>query len=145
MNAVRHPGKRRETGTRPSFTSRTARAEEVRMAHYLLQAAYTNESWGAQIREPKSVVDRLRPAVDKVGGRIETIYYSFGEYDVLVICELPNDEAAAALSLAFSAGGAVKAFKTTPLLTVDQGISALKKASDVAAVYRPPTRQPASV
>ena len=115
------------------------------MGHYLIQAAYTNESWSTQIREPKSPVDRIRPAVDKVGGRIETVYYSFGEYDVLCICELPNDEAAAALSLAFSAGGALKAFKTTPLLTVDQGLSALKKASDVAAVYRPPTRQPTTV
>jgi len=115
------------------------------MAHYLIQAAYTPESWNTQIREPKNVVDRIRPAVDKAGGRIETVFYCFGEYDVIAICELPNDETAAALSLAFSAGGAVKAFKTTPLLTVDQGLSALRKASDLAAVYKPPTRQPLTV
>jgi hypothetical protein len=43
----------------------------------------------------------------------------------------------AAIAVAVSAGGAVKASKTTPLMTGAQGVEALKKAETVAKVYRP--------
>ena len=71
-----------------------------------------------------------------MGGRIESAYYAFGEYDVVGIMEMPDPVSAAAFSLAASAGGAVKAIKTTPLLTIEDGIAAMQKAA--GAGYRPP-------
>jgi uncharacterized protein with GYD domain len=65
-------------------------------------------------------------------------YLAFGEYDVIGIMEMPDHVSAAAFSLAASAGGGLKAVKTTPLLTVEEGIEALKKAA--GAGYRPPGR-----
>jgi uncharacterized protein with GYD domain len=61
---------------------------------------------------------------------------SFGEDDVVAICELPDNVSAAAFSLAVSAGGALKTSKTTPLMTFEEGIEAMKKAPK--AGYRPP-------
>ena len=55
---------------------------------------------------------------------------------MLVICQLPDNVSATALSMAISAGGAVKSVKTTPLVTFDEGLEALKKAKD--AGYTPP-------
>ena len=52
--------------------------------------------------------------------------------------EAPDNVTAAALSLAFSSGGAVKAIKVTPLMTIDEGIDATRRGAEVAAVYRPP-------
>jgi len=49
---------------------------------------------------------------------------------------MPDNVSAAAFSMAASAGGALKAIKTTPLLTVQEGIEAMRKAADVE--YRPP-------
>ena len=43
---------------------------------------------------------------------------------------------AASLSLAFSAGGSVKAVKTTPLMTVEEGVEAMRKAGGTG--YQPP-------
>jgi uncharacterized protein with GYD domain len=60
----------------------------------------------------------------------------FGEYDLLVICELPDTVSAAALSMAISAGGAVKAIKIVPLMTFEDGLKAMGKAK--AAEYAPP-------
>ena len=45
---------------------------------------------------------------------------------------------AAAFSLAATAGGSVKAIKTTPLLSVDQGITAMKRADEIGRNYHPP-------
>jgi uncharacterized protein with GYD domain len=108
------------------------------MARYLFQASYTSEAWAAQVSNPQNRIEVIRPVIERLGGRLETAYLSFGDYDVVVIAELPDNIGAAAFSLAASAGGALKAVKTTPLLTVEEGLEALKKAA--GAGYRPPGR-----
>jgi hypothetical protein len=55
---------------------------------------------------------------------------------LLVICEMPDNVSAAALSMAISAGGAIKAVKTAPLMTFEDGLEALRQAK--AAEYVPP-------
>jgi uncharacterized protein with GYD domain len=108
------------------------------MARYLFQAAYTSEAWAAQVQHPQNRIDVIRPVIERLGGRIECAYLAFGDYDVMVIAEMPDHVSAAAFSVAGSAGGGIKAVKTTPLLTMDEGIEALKKAA--GAGYRPPGR-----
>jgi uncharacterized protein with GYD domain len=108
------------------------------MARYLFQGAYTSEAWAAQVSHPQNRIEVIRPVIERLGGRLECAYLAFGEYDVIGILEMPDNVSAAAFSLAASAGGALKAIKTTPLLTVEEGIEALKKAA--GAGYRPPGR-----
>lgn len=108
------------------------------MPQYLYQVAYTSESLAAQIKNPQ---DRLqlvsKQIADAVGAKIIAGGYSYGEYDVSTIVEAPDDVTMAAVALAIAAGGAVKAAKTTPLLTGAEWVSALKKAPAVSAQYRP--------
>ena len=106
------------------------------MPHYLLQVAYTGDAWGNQIKSPQNVIDRVRPAIEGLGGRIESAFYAFGEYDVIAILEFPDNVSAGAFSLAAAAGGAIKAIKTTPLMTVEEGMEMMRKAG--GAGYRPP-------
>ena len=108
------------------------------MAKYLFQAAYTSEAWAAQLQNPQNRVEAIRPVIAGLGGRIESVYFAFGDYDVVGIVEMPNNVSMAAFSLAAAAGGAVKTVKTTPLLTIEEGIEAMRKASGTG--YRPPGR-----
>ena len=106
------------------------------MPHYLLQVAYTADAWAAQVKSPQNRIDAVRPAVERLGGKIETAYLAFGDYDLITILEMPDNVSAAAFSLAASAGGAVKAIKTTPLMTLEEGIEAMRKAGGTG--YRAP-------
>jgi uncharacterized protein with GYD domain len=108
------------------------------MARYLFQVSYTSEAWAAQVSNPQNRMEVIRPVIERLGGHLESAYLSFGDYDVVVIAEMPDNSSAAALSLAASAGGALKAVKTTPLLTIEEGIEAMKKAA--GAGYHPPGR-----
>ena len=54
--------------------------------------------------------------------------YLTAGFDVLAITEMPDNICAAAISIAFAAGGAVASIKTTPLLTASQAVEALRKA-----------------
>jgi hypothetical protein len=67
----------------------------------------------------------------------EHAWLAFGEYDIIAVVELPENTDAAAFSMAVAAAGAVKAFKTTPLLSVEEGVEAMRKAQ--GAGYRPPS------
>jgi uncharacterized protein with GYD domain len=108
------------------------------MALYMYQAAYTPESWAAQIKNPQSRIEKVsRQNCEAVGGKLIGAWLAFGEYDVVVIADVPNEESMAGICLAVAAGGAVKTSKTTQLMTGDQGVEALKKAGTVAKTYKP--------
>jgi len=106
------------------------------MAFYALQTAYTPVGWAALLKDPQNRLEAVKPVVERIGGSIVNGWLTFGEYDVLVICEMPDNVSATALSMAISAGGAVKAVKTTPLMTFEEGIEAQKKAKE--SQYTPP-------
>ncbi|MGH7391081.1 MAG: GYD domain-containing protein [Candidatus Rokuibacteriota bacterium] len=106
------------------------------MPYYMLQAAYTPEAWAAMVQNPQNRLEALRPVVEKLGGKIEGGWLAFGEYDVVLICQMPNNVSAAAFSMAGAAGGAAKAVKTTPLMTTEEAMEAMRKASGVG--YSPP-------
>jgi uncharacterized protein with GYD domain len=105
------------------------------MPHYLHQVAYSREGWEALLAHPQNRIEAVRPAIEKLGGKIEAAWFAFGEYDVVVITELPDNVSAAAISIAFAGGGACKAVQTTPLMSPEEALRALKKAGECG--YRP--------
>jgi uncharacterized protein with GYD domain len=73
-----------------------------------------------------------------VGGKLHGFWYGFGEYDAYNLWEAPDNVSMAAVAVAISAGGALNSFQTTPLLTVEETLSALEKAQSIK--YEPPGR-----
>jgi uncharacterized protein with GYD domain len=112
----------------------------LRMPQYLLQVAYTPEAWASLLKSPHNRLEAVRPAVEKLGGKFDTGWFCFGDYDLVAVLNMPDNVSAAAFSLAASAGGAVRAIKTTPLLSTDEGVEAMKKAATTG--YKPPNRKP---
>ncbi len=106
------------------------------MAKFLLLVSYTSEAWASQVKNPSNRIEAVRPAVEKLGGKIETAYYAFGEYDLVVTTEFPDNVSVSAFAITAAAGGAIKTFKTVPLLSVEEGIEAITKAGDTG--YKPP-------
>jgi len=89
------------------------------MPKYLVQASYTTEGIQGLVRDSASGRRAdVQAAVKTLGGKVEAFYYAFGDDDVVLILDLPNNIKAAALGLTISGSGAVRV-RTTPLLTVD--------------------------
>lgn len=99
------------------------------MATYLIQAAYNSAAVSALIAHPQNRADAIRKPIEKLGGNIVGFWLAFGEFDVVGIVEMPDNVSAAAFGLAVAAGGSVRAQKTTPLLSMEEGMAALKKAA----------------
>jgi uncharacterized protein with GYD domain len=106
------------------------------MPIYMIQASYTSGAWGKLVQRPENRQEALKPVIEQLGGQLLAWYYAFGEYDVMILVEVPGNVNAAAASMAVAAGGAVKALKTTPLMSPDEGFDALLLAQ--GAGYRSP-------
>jgi uncharacterized protein with GYD domain len=106
------------------------------MPHYLIQTGYTPESWAKMMKNPQDRIEAVRPAVEALGGKIETGYLTFGDYDLVAICEFPDNATAAAFSISVASKGAVRGLKTTPLLTMQEAVEAQTRAG--SSTYTPP-------
>jgi uncharacterized protein with GYD domain len=105
------------------------------MPHYLLQVAYSREGWQGLIAQPQDRIEAVRPAIEKLGGKIKSAWFAFGEYDVVVITEMPDNVSAAGIAIAFASGGACKSVHTTPLMSAEEAVQAVRKAGECG--YRP--------
>jgi len=100
------------------------------MAHFLFQVSYTPEAWKKLVANPVNRAEVLKPVVAKLGGKLENGWFTFGEYDVVVLAQMPDAVAAGAFAVAVGAGGACKTVKTTQLFGFEEGLSMCKKAAD---------------
>jgi uncharacterized protein with GYD domain len=117
------------SGSPPTHTG-THLEKGAFMPSYLLQAAYSTEALAAMVKKPQNRTEAVRKAIEKLGGSLESIWLSFGDYDVVAILEMPDNASAAGFALAIAAGGACRSVKTTPLLSADEGMTAMKKAGN---------------
>ncbi len=104
------------------------------MPKYLVQASYIGD--GVQgLRKEGGTARRavVEKACSSVGGKLDALYYSFGETDVVTIMDLPDNVTAAGVALLVAASGTID-IKTTVLLTPEEVDAAVKVGGD----YRPP-------
>ena len=104
------------------------------MPKYLYQASYTTEGAKGLLKDGGS---KRRAAaeglVKSLGDKLEAFYYAFGEPDLFIILDVPDNVSAAAGALTVTAAGAVS-IKTTVLLSPEE----LDQAAKKSATYRPP-------
>jgi uncharacterized protein with GYD domain len=104
------------------------------MSKYLIHASYSTEGIKGILKGGGSARRAaIQEAAQSVEGRLEAIYFGFGEHDAFAILELPNNVSAAALALVVNASGAARA-KTTVLLTPEE----VDQATKSTVRYRPP-------
>ena len=106
------------------------------MGKYLLQASYPQQAVSGLVQKPEDRTAVLQELVSSLGGKLISFDYCFGDYDVVVILETPDDTTMAAISMIAAASGAATNIKTTVLLSGAQGLEAAKKAASVT--YRAP-------
>jgi uncharacterized protein with GYD domain len=106
------------------------------MGTYMTQFSYTSQAWAALVKNPEDRAEVFRGLAKKMGGKMLSLHYCFGEYDGVIMMEAPDEATVMAVLLAAISPGHVKATKTTTLVSVQQAMSAMKKAS--GASYRAP-------
>lgn len=109
------------------------------MPLYLLKFSYTPDTWAQMIENPEDRRKAAQSYVKSVGGKLQGFWYAFGNHDGYALVDAPDNVSMAAVAVAIGAGGALSAFETTVLLSVEEAIDALGKAANVK--YRAPGKK----
>lgn len=104
------------------------------MAKYLLKGNYKGDGIKGLMKEGGTKRrEAASAAIESVGGKLDCMYYAFGETDIYGICDLPDVATATAISLMINSTGALTV-NLTPLMTVEDVDAAMTKSP----AYRPP-------
>ena len=106
------------------------------MPRYLVQSNYSQQGVSGLVSSPEDRSGLLTTLVEKGGGKVISFDYCFGEFDVVLILEMPDDTTMASFSMAFGASGAVANLRTTVLIPPADGFAAAQKAKEIS--YRAP-------
>ena len=106
------------------------------MPKYLLKVSYTAEGVKGVLKDGGTKRRQAADAAIKsAGGKLESMYFAFGEDDVYCIIDAPDNVSVAAAAMTIGASGMVKG-QTVVLLTAEEIDQAAKKG----ATYTPPGR-----
>jgi uncharacterized protein with GYD domain len=108
------------------------------MPHFMFQGRYTTNSIKAMVDKPQDREAVAKKTVEAVGGKLISFHFAFGQDDVVMIFEAPDDVAAAAVSMAAGSGGGLAGGALTKLMTIKEAMSAMTTAKKAKAVYSPP-------
>ena len=109
------------------------------MPFYMQRFKYGANAMKALVAKPNNRRDVAKQIVEAHGGKLREYYLAFGAYDVLMIAEYPDNAAATAVSLTVGASGAFSGGETTPLVTMEEAVGAMKRANKAKGAYKPPT------
>ena len=106
------------------------------MPKYLVEGSYTDEGLKGLIKDKASGrAAAVQKAAQSLGGKMDEIYYTFGDNDVILLLDMPDNATVAAFAITAASTGLVRV-KTTPLLTVDEVDKALAKSVNYKAPGR---------
>lgn len=104
------------------------------MPKFLVSVSYTAEgAKGLRLDGGTKRREVATHAVESVGGKVESFYFSFGAQDAVIIADMPDAASAAGLSLAVTASGGAR-LTTTPLITAED----MDKAASKKTAYQAP-------
>jgi uncharacterized protein with GYD domain len=106
------------------------------MPLYLTKFSYTPATWARLIAHPEDRRKAAQSYIESVGGKLHGFWYGFGTHDGYNLWEAPDNVSMAAVVMAISGGGALSSCDTTVLMTVDETMDAMRKASKIS--YRAP-------
>ena len=105
------------------------------MRRYMLQLKFSAEAVKALVAKPQNRKREARKAIKQMGGRLVDYYFTFGDWDAVLIFDLESDTQAFVVDLINGATG-VGNTKITVLHSMDDAVEAMKIANQLS--YRPP-------
>ena len=110
------------------------------MPKYLTQVRITQEGIKGTLKEGGTArKEAIIKFVEALGGKVEALYYAFGQTDLFIIQDMPDNVTAVAGSMIAEATG-VSEISITVLITPEEIDRAAQMAQKMSASYRVPER-----
>ena len=107
------------------------------MPLFITQGRFTHEYVRGGLAKPEkrhAVISRL---IEQAGGKLVSLYITLGQYDFLVVSEMPDAKAASILAFVATGGGGIEGSVTTQAFTTAEARDMLEAAGKLAGSYKP--------
>jgi uncharacterized protein with GYD domain len=106
------------------------------MPRFLVLVKYTAGAFEQLVRKPEDRLLAVRPVAQRCGGVIvRKDFVAGGDFDLAAELDLPDIKCATAFYMAVMAGGAVSAMKIWPLLSIQEGVRAMRMAGEAKYLF----------
>lgn len=95
----------------------------------MIQFSYKAETVDNLIKNPEDRSVAVGKLIQQLGGKMLGFYYAFGDYDGMILADMPDNASIAATNIVAFAGGGTTKLKTTILMSVQEGMDAMKKGA----------------
>jgi uncharacterized protein with GYD domain len=107
------------------------------MPIFVTQGRFTREYVRGGLAKPEDRQAAISKLCEQAGGRLISLHFTLGQYDFLVLSDMPDAKAAAAISLAASGGGGIQDVVTTQAFTTAEAKDLFQRAGKIAGTYKP--------
>ncbi|WP_309678933.1 GYD domain-containing protein [Polaromonas sp.] len=102
------------------------------MPTYMTSFVYNGEGWQKLAKNPEDRSIPVKALMEKLGGRLISMYYMAGDYDGFIIYEAPDAKVAATAVVAVGLAGHIRTLKTSQLYTVAEATEVMGNAGKLA-------------
>jgi uncharacterized protein with GYD domain len=106
------------------------------MLTFMAQGRFTEKAVAGMIASPEDRREPVARLFEQAGGRLIGWWMTFGEYDWVLIAELPDERSMASVAIAALSGGGITGVKSTLLMTGDQLKDSFGRAGELARGFK---------
>ena len=106
------------------------------MPIFVTQARYTQQALKGLVEKPEDRQEEVARLFERAGGRLLSYYMTFGEFDFLIISEMPSESAMLSVLATAAAGGGVTDVKTSLAIPTSAAREAFEAANRAASQFR---------
>jgi uncharacterized protein with GYD domain len=107
------------------------------MPVFITQGRFTREYIKGGLAKPEDRQAAISKLCEQVGGRMISLHFTLGQHDFMLLSEMPDAKAAAAIALIASGGGGIEGAVTTQAFTTAEAKDLFASAGKVAGSYKP--------
>jgi uncharacterized protein with GYD domain len=108
------------------------------MALFITYASYSQSGIKGLLEKPADRAEVISGLLEKMGGKLVSLYMTTGSNDIVVISEAPDGSDAVALGMAVSASGSLSKLETVLAWTSADFKGIAEKAAGLTGAYTPP-------
>ena len=107
------------------------------MPLFITQGRFTREYIKGGLAKPEERQEAIARLCEQVGGKLVSLYFTLGQYDFLLLSEMPEAKAASVLAFVAAGGGGIEGSVTTQAYTTAEARDIFAAAGKIVGSYKP--------
>src|ERR1700730_14192330 len=121
----------------PEWAKSTKDNGRIIMPLFITQGRFTREYIKGGLAKPEDRHAAIARLCEQVGGKLVLLHFTLGQYDFIVISEMPDAKAVSMLAFVAAGGGGIEGSVTTQAFTTAEARDMFAAAGKIAADYKP--------